>query len=268
MSLEIVFLSNHYIAISDIACAVLDMLKRHKEITPTHFDCCEPLRRRLQDDGTEFINTWVSQGQRGFGTIIWKRRPKPGAEGMADFGRGKYPFFNRFSVIIPFGRLESYEPFLQDAMDFFGRNRFLFGRMCLKAEYYRNNILENVSYYFNQRGEKVLHFPGAISPILAVGLDLTKHIPGLYWRTLLGRTYADWFGPDKIMTAPTYLTTMLPDGAVCLQLYERPELFTEPSSLEVVEAVKRHLGEDAFFDIRDIERKTAAPEIDVGEITL
>lgn len=80
---------------------------------------------------------------------------------------------------------------------------------------------------------------------------LQKYIPDLYWITLLGPPYVKLFSKERILSAPLHQITEMPDGSMILQLTEniedaakRPELY-----MHVKNAVKQHLGADAFFEI-------------------
>jgi len=266
MEIEILLETNRYLGTKETAQHVFDLLCSYNHIIPTHFGTDEPLRNTFADNKDKFVELWSSQDT--FGCVIWQRNIQPKIEGMALFGKSRYPEFNKLSWTISIDSFDLIKPFLSNIMEFFGLNQFLFGYVCLKEEYYQNNILRNTPFFYNKRGEKIFHPPGSVSPILPVGLDLRKHIPGLYWLTLFGKIYVNWFGKDKIKTAPAYKIIELPKDAICLQLYEDPTLYNEQSSQEIVKSVKRHLGEKAFFDISDIDRETIAPNIDVSEITL
>lgn len=267
-NLEITLTTNHNLCTVEKAQSVYRLITRHLNLAPVKYGECEPLRKIFSVDDEGFVRDWYSQNDSAFGSMIWERTKKPNIDGMATFGKGKYPEFNRISWMLPLENFNSYEEFLNDVAEFFGHNEFLFGRICLKDEYYKNNILKDTTFFYNKQGEKILHPPGSTSPILPVGLNLRKHIPGLYWRTFFGKVYVDWFGKEKIITTPAYSILELPKDAVCLQMYEKPEMFEESNVEDVIKKAKNHLGEEAFFDKADLERETKAPLIDVSEITL
>jgi len=92
-----------------------------------------------------------------------------------------------------------------------------------------------------------------------VGDDPEKGLPGLYWMNLLGRLYVDWFGADRIGQIRATVRQFRADGSLFLQFGEEPDDAQSESVAEMQTAVKRVLGEDAFFDITHPDRPLSAP---------
>jgi hypothetical protein len=84
----------------------------------------------------------------------------------------------------------------------------------------------------------------AFPPIL-----LIKYLPNLYSCQVFGKSYVDLFGMDKLLSAPAPIVKKISDSQVYLQL--KKDL--DDVSYEELETnralVKKHLGEDAFFQI-------------------
>ena len=91
----------------------------------------------------------------------------------------------------------------------------------------------------------------------------------LPWATVFGSAYVRMFGLEKLLTAPVHLVKKLSDEAVYLQL--SPKLCDLIENYEVVdkvrEAVKDHLGRDAFFD-RAKAYPLRGPVTESGSFTL
>lgn len=78
---------------------------------------------------------------------------------------------------------------------------------------------------------------------------LRKYLPDLYSCQIFGKSYVDLFGMDRLLSAPAPIVKKLSDHQVYLQLNSDLDVI----SYEELEAnralVKKHLGEDAFFQI-------------------
>ncbi len=83
-------------------------------------------------------------------------------------------------------------------------------------------------------------------------LDLGGGIPDLYWATVFGPSYVEFFGRDRLLSAPVYRVDELGAERIYLQLSEHLSDFeSEWKQVNAVrDAVKEHLGRDAFVDPR------------------
>ncbi|MEJ2201098.1 MAG: hypothetical protein P8X63_08815, partial [Desulfuromonadaceae bacterium] len=79
--------------------------------------------------------------------------------------------------------------------------------------------------------------------------DLRKYLPDLYWGSYFGKPYVEMFGRDLLGSAPVHQAKWFSEDGVFLQLSESPEDFLiDYEKMEARrEAVKVHLGKDAFF---------------------
>jgi hypothetical protein len=75
-------------------------------------------------------------------------------------------------------------------------------------------------------------------------------LPELPWATVFGAAYVRMFGLEKLLTAPAYEVIKLSDEAVYIQLSPKlTDLINDYATVnQVREAVKNHIGRDAFFD--------------------
>ncbi|NVB37055.1 hypothetical protein G6O69_04380 [Pseudenhygromyxa sp. WMMC2535] len=102
---------------------------------------------------------------------------------------------------------------------------------------------------------------------------LRKYIPNIHWGMVFGKPYIDFFGRDRILSAPAHFVQEAPSGQILLQLTS--SLFDLEHDYEHVhktrERVKEHLGADAFYKPRrptyhaprfEIQHREVAPAID------
>lgn len=89
-----------------------------------------------------------------------------------------------------------------------------------------------------------------------VGLDLEGHLPGIFWWTLFGREACEFFGRERLMSAPVAQASDLgANGGVAL-LADRCPQGLEGGRLSAAEtAVRQFLGSAYFFDRQHRRRK-------------
>lgn len=96
--------------------------------------------------------------------------------------------------------------------------------------------------------------------------DLNLRLPDPGWKIFFGKPYVDLFGVEQLRTVPCHRVEQLPSGHFEVTLTENP---LEPIPLEVKQAVRQHLGVDAFMDPGKTSRayKTGlAPQFDFSQI--
>lgn len=81
--------------------------------------------------------------------------------------------------------------------------------------------------------------------------NLYEYVPDLYWATVFGPSYVQFFGMERLLTAPAPFVRALNNETVYIQLSERAEDLEDryESIAATRSAIKRHLGMDAFFDL-------------------
>lgn len=87
---------------------------------------------------------------------------------------------------------------------------------------------------------------------LGFGTHTLRHwLPELPWAVVFGQAYVRMFGLERLLTAPAYVVKKLSDEAVYLQLSPKlTDLVDDYAAVDAVrQAVKDHLGRDAFFDV-------------------
>ena len=79
---------------------------------------------------------------------------------------------------------------------------------------------------------------------LVTSHHLWRSVPDLYWLTLFGKPYVELFSRERLLGVPAHKVTELDGGAVAITATPTP---FDPSLREAKEAIKVHLGRDAFF---------------------
>jgi hypothetical protein len=92
----------------------------------------------------------------------------------------------------------------------------------------------------------------------AVGVDASKHLPGIYWLNFFGKPYCDLIGRDRLLSAPAAEVREVDDG-VLLRLADDPREWASPEYKAVERRVLDHIGPQYFFSKGDPERRTVAP---------
>ena len=75
-----------------------------------------------------------------------------------------------------------------------------------------------------------------------------RAIPGVFWGNYLGPFYVDWFGRGKFDDLPCVEKRWLDSGGIFFTTASTPFEWNTPAARQLQQAVKEHLGEDAFFD--------------------
>ncbi|GBF52112.1 hypothetical protein LPTSP4_36500 [Leptospira ryugenii] len=92
-------------------------------------------------------------------------------------------------------------------------------------------------------------------------IRLRKFLPDLYSCQVFGKSYVDLFGMEKLLSAPAPVVKKLSKDQVYLQLSKNLEKINYEELEENRKLVKKHLGEDAFFQIeKGIDYKYKVPD--------
>ena len=92
-----------------------------------------------------------------------------------------------------------------------------------------------------------------------VGRDLRQCLRGVYWANWFGPDYVNYFGAERLESAPCYRRERLADGGFLLLTARSPLDYEVAESKEAERRLRDHLGEDAFFDIASPDRVTSSP---------
>jgi hypothetical protein len=112
-----------------------------------------------------------------------------------------------------------------------------FGRAGLRDEFWASNMV------VDEQGTR------------AVGVDISRSVPGLYWLTFFGPPYVALFGEDVLRTAPAPRVEPL-DSGFLIGLADRPERWADESYQQRASSVRIHLGDRFFWHKADTDRET------------
>jgi len=97
----------------------------------------------------------------------------------------------------------------------------------------------------------------------AVGVDVSRHLPGIYWLNFFGKPYCELIGRDRLLSAPASEVRALDDG-VLLRLADDPLEWASPAYKAVERRVLDYIGPAYFFSKDEPGRRTIAPTFDLG----
>lgn len=98
----------------------------------------------------------------------------------------------------------------------------------------------------------------------ALGRDMRRSLPGLFWLNAFGPRYVDLIGLDTLSTAPATQTRV--GSTVVVELYPSPGDWTTASGRDAHDRVLGHLGRRFFYDRADPDRATSAPDFGLPEL--
>lgn len=156
-------------------------------------------------------------------------------------GRGKLG--NRVSIQVRKSRIERHEA-QEWAAGAFGavcaRTSPVWGACCLSDEY----------------SAKVMSVGSRVE---AVGWDLARFLPGVFWLNFFGKRYVDLIGADRLVDASAMEIKAL-DHGVLLQVHDRADAWNTIEYQERERLVLEALGTDLFFDRSRPKPHTRAPD--------
>jgi hypothetical protein len=95
--------------------------------------------------------------------------------------------------------------------------------------------------------------------VRAVGVKLTKSLPGLYWLNYFGAPYVDLIGKDRLLSAPAHETKEVGTG-VLLSLAESGDSWDSPAYVEREQRTIEHIGRQYFFSRKGPDEEKIAPD--------
>jgi hypothetical protein len=233
-----------------VAKNVLEVLAGDPKWTPDRYGLHEPLRNRYQSESAStFIDAWVAAN-------VTNGR-------LASFHFSKRKVYDAAAIWAPSGDetnslyftiqgKTSDEDWVHDCLRFseilFTAVEGQYGHLCLREEYCSKNM---TGFWTGPTG--------APEGGRAHGTDRKKHLPGVYWANFFGPVYDDFFGCDRLESAPAYFLRQLPGRSWMLLTAANPLDWSSPQARACEKAVRDHLGDDAFFSLRTPTRETRAP---------
>lgn len=220
-----------------------------------------PARATTHDLYSGQASKWGKQMDRSLDKLIPNvERPWSGCI----FERSRYPSCN---FIVDFG-LSLYQPFsisnyrteerfvrkpegLEEWLDFVGgllyRHQAWYAAFHLSEEWHAKNYLAWRALYSTVQDRKE-----ALERKASIGPRLEKGIPGIYWGNYFGPFFVDWFGREKFGDLPCVEKRWLDSGGIFFTTASTPFDWNTNEARQVQQAVKEHLGQNAFFDCETV----------------
>jgi len=92
----------------------------------------------------------------------------------------------------------------------------------------------------------------------AVGVDISKSLPGLYWLNYFGKPYVELIGRNRLLSAPAHEVADFGNG-VLVMIGDQPEEWDTHGYRLTESRVLDHLGRTFFFSKAEPRRATVAP---------
>src|SRR5262249_38790595 len=99
--------------------------------------------------------------------------------------------------------------------------------------------------------------------VWALGRDVRRSLPGLFWLNAFGPPYVELIGRDTLTTAPA--TTGQRGANAVVELYPSPGEWETASGRNAHTRVLGHLGRGFFYDRTAPHRETTAPDFGLPE---
>lgn len=232
--------------------SILRVLTREGGWAPDKFGVHEPLHDRFEPENpSPFVAAWsgAARGSR-MGSFHFEHRSRYQATVMW------WPNDNRLSSLdfnfkVTPGDHGRITECLEFAHDIFDAAHGQCGHLCDREEYWSKNVTGAWTGRL-----------GSSEGGRAHGTDRRKHLPGLYWANLFGPAYIDFFGTERLASAPAH-TIRRGERSWVLLSSATPCAWRQPETVLCETKMREHLGSDAFFQLEKPDRPTRAPTFDV-----
>lgn len=218
--------------------------------TPDRFGLHEPLRGRFEPDAPHsFVDAWSrgSLNQR-VGSFHFQKRQRFDATVMW-WNEGDDLDSLHITFKLQRGGPSPADEYLDLAHRLFEAVNGQYGHLCDREEYWSKNVIDA---WTGRTGRP----EGGRSQ----GTNRREHLPGIYWANFFGPRYVDFFGADRIASAPAFAKRQGPQSWVLLTS-EAPHEWNAAETVRREALMREHLGSDAFFLLREPMRATRAPVI-------
>ncbi len=248
----------------DKAEELMDYIMGSDLFRPNQYGQYEPLKPLTEEKLDEAIEMIVNEeGQRAnrravSSSIFLERTVRPRCSFHVDWSRLPHKAFDLSSYRLDQGELR--KPSMLDSWIGFSLGLITlheawFALIALGEETYEKNFLT-----WHTRHPRARDPQKGITNQSGVGLRLMEGIPGVYWGNYFNAFYVDWFGREKFETLPCVEKRWLEKGGIFFTTAETPFEWNTAEARAMEEAVKDHLGRDAFFDITAVREALAELE--------
>ena len=231
---------------------MVNYLLAHPRFAPDRAGEYEPLRRLTPARFEQAVASLVNRAgqernpERVFSDHIFARKRRPSCSFSVQWARLPHVAFrlSSYSVEDKFiQKAEHLNEWLSFAVGLLDRHEAWYASYALHEESQRKNFLE---WFFLRRqvgDQKIAGKRGS-----GVGVELERGIPGVYWGNYFGAFYVGWFGREKFKELPCVEKRWLENGGIFFTTAPTPFDWNTPAARQIQQAVKEHLGEDAFYD--------------------
>ena len=207
-----------------------------EDLAPTHFNGWEPINKSFAGEGIEGALAFWKRVSPDGGTMYLKRRPSPQYVIMLDWVSKLSLNRERFHAIadVSFNstRCEDLATrFLALLIEVLSPP---FAKSAIDSDVERKHLL--ITQEANVQTEQF------------IGVIPGDYIPGIYWKTYLGPWAVDRVGRRRIETLPVGEVTKMGEGYLITAYPHATHAGTE-YAMELEIQIRRHLGEQHFFDI-------------------
>ncbi len=232
--------------------AVLRFIAEQAPVKPDRCGTYEPFRTPFSPTELEpAVHMLVNEAKQRFtpdmpsGDVFLVYKKKPRCTYHIEWRRGPHT---------PFGKSSCYvdAAYVRDPEHLAGWLAFCFKLLGLLDTWYAHLFLDEeleqdeVSWQTPPRPG----FPEGIQrEVFVPGAWIhTDGLPGVYWGNYFGPFYVDWFGREKFENLPCVHKQWLDTGGVFFTIAPTPFDWNTPKAHRLREAVRQHLGADAFCD--------------------
>jgi hypothetical protein len=99
----------------------------------------------------------------------------------------------------------------------------------------------------------------------ALGRDVRKSLPGVFWLNVFGSAYVDLIGAHRLRNAPAATTSVLGNN-VLVAVYAKPEDWSADLAVSHQRQLVEYIGHRYFYDRRHPDRPTVAPDFGPAEL--
>ena len=191
----------------------------------------EPLRGRLANGASEFLSTWVGRPESRWQTRFWRTSRALAALGHVSWQKGLDDPLSSVSLSLPLSK------YLQRGAECIAVVKALFA--WAEASY--GNIYAKTEFYAQHTNPR----PGDS----LLGVRPGEMLPGVYFANVFGAELVGLFGEERLQTCPAAYKEQFDRDTWLITTAQTPDEWWTDAASTLKSAIRKHLGEWAFFDI-------------------
>jgi len=119
------------------------------------------------------------------------------------------------------------------------------------------NPMYGNAYIYEERDSKNMNREGSV---MAIGVDISRYLPGLYWLNFFGDKYVNLIGKSKLVEAPAERVEVF-DSGILIETHKDPKRWAQESQKN--NSLLEYIGKKYFFDKAGLNRETIAPDFNL-----